>query len=336
MTTTADADVAAQAREMYRQSVAAEMPVSGADLGKVFDRSDSWGRIQIRAVKKEDAERAAASAGATGTDGRNGRPEAVPERNPEAEGPAQPEGSGGTTGTEGRNEGGTEGPVSGPDLAEREAEPEPETDEGWDSEAFASHPLRVAASAQPDAAPADLAVLAGGISVPDSGSVSAGAAVAGVSVVPESGAAGAAEPSALPVAVPATSVVRRGDRALAWAAFLLGSAASIAGNVGHADGRWQAQLSGAFWPVALIVSVELMSRPLWRTGKGWSWARYGGTGLVAVVTAITSYWHMRGFLIKYGEAEALASVGPLAVDGLMIVAGFALLAIGKRSKTEDR
>ena len=48
------AAVADEARQTYRQSVAAEMPLSGKALGSMFDRSESWGRSIIRSVREAD------------------------------------------------------------------------------------------------------------------------------------------------------------------------------------------------------------------------------------------------------------------------------------------
>lgn len=50
-------DVQEQAREVYRQSVAAELPVTGRQLGEMFDRSERWGRDRIAEVKRGTAER---------------------------------------------------------------------------------------------------------------------------------------------------------------------------------------------------------------------------------------------------------------------------------------
>lgn len=137
----------------------------------------------------------------------------------------------------------------------------------------------------------------------------------------------------------------------AWATtgFLLGIAVSVAGNVAHtyhpapvvlaAAGKtaeqWRpelgAQLGAAFFPLALLVTVEVLSRVQWPNTWGWSATRYGGAALVAGVAAIVSYLHLRGLLLAYGEDGLTALIGPLSVDGLMIVAGFALLA-GSHSK----
>ena len=291
-TTQTPGEVQEQARETYRQSVAVGMPLSGAALGKMFDKSDRWGRLRITECQPETPD---GNAGGTGA----GMPEGQPE--PERQDPGNA---------------GSDEPRSDP--VPPVVDPEPEL--------VVPDPVPVPEAVNPQVV--ELPVV--GNAVPISGT-QGGTERAAVPVVEaEVPAAVPAEPSSVPVAVPAETRVRRSDAAWAWAAFLLGSAASIAGNVGHGNTQWQAQLSGAFWPVALIVSVELMSRPIWRSGKAWSWARYAGTGLVALVTAITSYWHMRAFLIKYGETEALASIGPLAVDGLMIIAGFAILSMSKK------
>jgi hypothetical protein len=45
----------AEAREVFRQSLAAEMPLSGLKLGEMFDRSERWGRDRIQEVKQEMA-----------------------------------------------------------------------------------------------------------------------------------------------------------------------------------------------------------------------------------------------------------------------------------------
>ena len=120
---------------------------------------------------------------------------------------------------------------------------------------------------------------------------------------------------------------------VAWSAFGLGVAASIAANVAHAQPGVGPRIAGAFVPLALLLAVECMSRPRWHharhgwTATWWGLARYGGTGLVALVAAVMSYRHMRALLTEYGEDPLNAAIGPLAVDGLMVVAGFALLAM---------
>ncbi|MQY04146.1 DUF2637 domain-containing protein [Actinomadura macrotermitis] len=137
-----------------------------------------------------------------------------------------------------------------------------------------------------------------------------------------------------------------------WAtgAFGLGVAVSISANVAHtyhpgadviaaahqAGGYVPpigAQVAAAFYPLALLLVVELLARMPWPGGWWWRLARYGGTGLVAAVAAVVSYRHMAALLAAYGEDELTSRIGPAAVDGLMVVASFALLALGREATT---
>ncbi|WP_433465816.1 DUF2637 domain-containing protein [Spirillospora sp. CA-128828] len=140
-----------------------------------------------------------------------------------------------------------------------------------------------------------------------------------------------------------------------WAtgAFLLGVGVSISANVAHTyypaaevlrgahktAEEWSppvgAQLAAAFYPLALLLVVELLSRVEWPATWGWQASRYGGTALVAGVAAVVSYRHMSALLDAYGEDDLTAMIGPLAVDGLMVVASFALLALGRETVTES-
>ncbi|MEO5874623.1 MAG: DUF2637 domain-containing protein [Streptosporangiaceae bacterium] len=132
-----------------------------------------------------------------------------------------------------------------------------------------------------------------------------------------------------------------------WFGFGLGVAVSVAGNVAHtwhpsaavlaAAGKtaaqWRpelgAQLVAGFFPVALLITVEVLARVVWPKSWGWSAARWGGAALVAGVAAVVSYLHLRGLMVAYGEDALTALIGPLSVDGLMVVCGFALIALGR-------
>lgn len=128
-----------------------------------------------------------------------------------------------------------------------------------------------------------------------------------------------------------------GGRLVAWTGFLFGSITSIAANVLHvwlptvhqAPG-WTPglapQLGAAVWPIGLMLAVEAVSRIRWPAGIGWALARFGGAGTVALGSAVISYGHLRAVLVAWHYSPLAADVGPLVLDGLMIVCGFALLA----------
>ena len=94
-----------------------------------------------------------------------------------------------------------------------------------------------------------------------------------------------------------------------------------------------AVVGAVFWPVALLVAIEVLARVAWPPAVRWAVVRFGGLGPVAVVAAVVSYRHLSGLLAFYGEDPITATVGPLAVDGLMVMATGALLATSAATTT---
>lgn len=123
-------------------------------------------------------------------------------------------------------------------------------------------------------------------------------------------------------------------RALAWLTFAVGIVVSVLGNIGHAasDGMQPGEWAGAaFWPTALLLSVEILVRVRWQPQKRWTIARFAGLIVVSIVAAILSYLHLRSLLMFWQYGEFQATIGPLAVDGLMLIAASALLSISHES-----
>lgn len=156
-------------------------------------------------------------------------------------------------------------------------------------------------------------------------------------------------PVAPPVARQAATPVARRPR-LAWAyvwAYLgttLGATASVAANVAHsyvppkdAPDTWTpytgAVIGAVFWPVALLVALEILVRTPWPDERRWAFVRFGGLVPVVVVAAAVSYRHMSALLTYYGEDGVTATLGPLAPDGLMTMAAGAVIAVTRRRDT---
>jgi hypothetical protein len=74
-----------------------------------------------------------------------------------------------------------------------------------------------------------------------------------------------------------------------------------------------------------MIAVEAVARIRWPAGTGWSLARFGGAGTVALGSAVISYGHLRDILVAWQYTSLAAAVDPLVLDGLMVVCGFALL-----------
>jgi Protein of unknown function (DUF2637) len=138
-------------------------------------------------------------------------------------------------------------------------------------------------------------------------------------------------------------------RGWAYTGAALGGGVSIAANVAHSyvpptdwvpastseefSPQLGAVIGAVVWPLALFVAVEILARTPWPAGRRWVAVRYLGLVPVALVAAFVSYRHLSGLLAYYHEDSLTAAIGPLAVDGLMVMATAALLAAGHRRHT---
>ena len=119
-------------------------------------------------------------------------------------------------------------------------------------------------------------------------------------------------------------------RRVRWAVratLVLGVAASVVANVLHALDNPISQAIAAWPPLALLLTVELISRvPVHR--KSLAFCRLLATAIIAGIAAWVSYWHMAGVAARYGETGASPYLLPLSVDGLIVVASICLVELG--------
>ncbi|MEW2380248.1 hypothetical protein AB0883_29655 [Micromonospora sp. NPDC047812] len=134
----------------------------------------------------------------------------------------------------------------------------------------------------------------------------------------------------------------KNGRVYAYIGAVSGGAVSVAANIAHsfiapkgAPANWKpepgAVISAIVWPLFLFIAIEILARTPWPTGWGWNVLRWVGLPPVALVAAFVSYRHLSGLLDHYNEETLVVWFGPLAVDGLMLMATAALLATGKRT-----
>ncbi|MEV7227272.1 hypothetical protein AB0M79_09655 [Polymorphospora sp. NPDC051019] len=130
-------------------------------------------------------------------------------------------------------------------------------------------------------------------------------------------------------------------RGWAYAGAILGGVVSVAANIAHsfiapdgAPANWSPEpgkvVSAIVWPVFLFIAIEILARTPWPSGWGWNLLRWVGLPPVALVAAFVSYRHLSGLLAHYNEETLVVWFGPLAVDGLMLMATSALLATAKK------
>ena len=128
-----------------------------------------------------------------------------------------------------------------------------------------------------------------------------------------------------------------GGRAWAYLGAALGGLVSIGANTAHsyvppsgAPADWRppagAVVGAVFWPIALFVTIEIFARTSWPSARRWLSVRLIGLVPVALVAAAVSYSHLSGLLAYYGEDRLTVLIGPLAVDGLMVMSSAAILA----------
>ena len=150
---------------------------------------------------------------------------------------------------------------------------------------------------------------------------------------------------------------RTAGRSWAYAGVIVGALVSTAANVAHSYvppkvapawwptgkpwnvSQWHPQtgsvLGAVFWPIALFLVSEILVRPKWPSGWQWIAVRYVGLLPVAAVAAIVSYKHLSALITYYGEDPLTAHIGPLAVDGLMVMATGALVAIAGHARGHE-
>jgi hypothetical protein len=119
--------------------------------------------------------------------------------------------------------------------------------------------------------------------------------------------------------------IRNGVRAV----LALGVAASVAGNVLHAQPTLVGRAIAAWSPLALLLAVELISRvPVHKLIL--SILRMLSTAAIAGIAAWVSYGHMVSVAQHHGENSTSAHLLPLSVDGLVVVASVSLVEIAAR------
>src|SRR4051812_16243166 len=129
-------------------------------------------------------------------------------------------------------------------------------------------------------------------------------------------------------------VVLQHLRRVRWAVratLFLGVAASVVANVLHADPNPISQAIAAWPPLALLLTVELISRvPV--HARPLAAVRLTATACIAGIAAWVSYIHMTGVAARYGERGLVPYLIPLSVDGVVVVASVCLVELAERMR----
>jgi Protein of unknown function (DUF2637)/Winged helix-turn-helix DNA-binding len=124
--------------------------------------------------------------------------------------------------------------------------------------------------------------------------------------------------------VDATATSRTG-RHLAWTALVVALGASVAANVASAQPHWGPRLSASVAPVLVVIAAALLESVSLRIARRWQRLLYAGAlSLIVAGAFVTSYEHQRSLLIAYGNAALSATLLPLSIDALIIMASVSL------------
>lgn len=118
------------------------------------------------------------------------------------------------------------------------------------------------------------------------------------------------------------------------ATLALGVAASVAANVLHARNNPVSQVIAAWPPLALLLTVEWISRvPVHR--RSLAVTRIVATAVIAGIAGWVSYQHMLGVAARYGETGLNPYLLPISVDGLIVVASISLVELAGRIRAAE-
>ena len=113
---------------------------------------------------------------------------------------------------------------------------------------------------------------------------------------------------------------------------LLGIVTSVVLNVLHAPPRWDMQMVGALAPVAVFLSIEMVSRiPV--TGRLLGVGRILASLAVGAGAGYVSYLQQVDYLSKGGYESTIAHIFPGIIDGLTVVATLSLVEVTRVLRT---
>jgi hypothetical protein len=138
--------------------------------------------------------------------------------------------------------------------------------------------------------------------------------------------------------------IKQPGRFWAYVGAIGGATVSVAANIAHsylpppgAPAGWSpGPVKIAFavvWPALLFIAFEILSRVRWSRGWRSQMVRFVGMLPVALVAGFVSWRHMSGLLAHLGEEPAICTLGPLAIDGLMLMATAALMIQARTARS---
>lgn len=133
--------------------------------------------------------------------------------------------------------------------------------------------------------------------------------------------------------------------AVAYVSLIVGAGLSIAGNLadtyrvrGAATDRLDEVLA-AGWPVLVLLAVHMFVSPRWSAALMFQVWRWAGVLSIGGMAMLVSWTHLHALLLSRGQMDIVAVLGPLAIDGMAIMATGLILSTRTQghedARTED-
>lgn len=116
---------------------------------------------------------------------------------------------------------------------------------------------------------------------------------------------------------------------VAYLSLAVGSGVSISGNIADTY-RVATEVArtpdgldiaiSAFWPAAVLLAIEMFVSRLWPRTRPMQSVRWAGSLGIGFVAMYVSWHHLADLLSSRGQDGVVATLGPLAIDGLAIMA----------------
>lgn len=124
--------------------------------------------------------------------------------------------------------------------------------------------------------------------------------------------------------------------AVAYVSLIVGAGLSIAGNLadtyrvrGAATDRLDEVLA-AGWPVLVLLAVHMFVSPRWSAALMFQVWRWAGVLSIGGMAMLVSWTHLHALLLSRGQMDIVAVLGPLAIDGMAIMATGLILSTRTR------
>jgi len=128
---------------------------------------------------------------------------------------------------------------------------------------------------------------------------------------------------------------------IAYVSLLVGAGLSVAGNLADtyrtrgADIDNLDKVMAAGWPILVLLAIEMFVSPRWSPARMFQAWRWIGCLAVGGMAMVVSWTHLHDLMASRGQLYIVSVLGPLAIDGMAIMATGLILSTRVRGHAPD-